>query len=147
MARDDTTGSAAMTELVEEHRWRVQNARRRYQQERGGQISEDTRRTLFDEALAYRDVLHEFREHGNLDPKWSERNVDWIDDVADQTLAVEQSANTRNGNAKTVEEPAKLHVDPRKVYQVTQALDEIAKDLGFRAEVERESAKPWEATV
>ena len=98
-----------------------------------GSISRATRRELASATLAYRDRLKNFQGNNALEEPWAERGVDWIEQVAGQTVTVSTQVPRSNGNSRPTTDPALLHVPPSRLIATLEELDEIAGELNFEA--------------
>jgi hypothetical protein len=99
-----------------------------------GSPSMDTRRRFCAVLSAYYDVLKEHRDDPALDPPWDERRVDWIDRWVQQdvTQKVEPSGTGYGTRERDVNKLASSPLS--RLLDGADALDRIAKDLGFAAE-------------
>jgi len=99
-----------------------------------GGVSLEQRRRFAGVLSAYYDVLKEHRDDPALDPPWEERGVDWIDRWSTEwvTRTVEPDGLDYGREKDTVN---KLLAAPiSRLLDGADALDRIAKDLGFAAE-------------
>jgi len=99
-----------------------------------GSPSMDTRRRFCAVLSAYYDVLKEHRDDPALEPTWAERGVDWIDRWVQHD--VKQKIEPRGtGYGTRTREVNKLVSAPiNRLLDGADALDRIAKDLGFAAD-------------
>lgn len=99
-----------------------------------GGISHDTRHKFCGVLSAYYDCLKEHRDDPALDPAWEDRSVDWIDEWSTQKITQKRTPNgTHYGTS--VDRVNKLLAAPvEKLLEGADALDLIARDLGFAAE-------------
>jgi hypothetical protein len=83
---------------------------------------------------AYYDVLKEHREDPALDPSWDERGVDWIDRWSCQTITRKIPASGFDYGTTTDDFNRLRSAPVEKLLEGADALDLIARDLGFAAE-------------
>jgi hypothetical protein len=128
--------------LIHHYRERATAAIQRYNEALvKGSVSEEHRRDLAAAALDYYSVLHEHRDEEALDPHWDERDIAWLEDLAGETVEMEQSLPRSNGATTSVERPAILAVDASRLRDLILELNDVAKELGFSARVEESTTR------
>jgi len=122
--------------LIHHYRERATAAVQRYNEAivTGG-VPADVKQDLATAALDYYNVLYEYREEEALDEEWDERGISWLEELANETVTVEQSLPRSNGATTTTERPAILSVDAHRLKELILELNDVAKELGFSAEV------------
>lgn len=122
-------------QLVFDVRERVHETRAAVRQDmlQGG-VSATTQQEFASTLLVYYDVLKEHRGEAILDPGWGERGVDWLDDASRQTVTRTQSKPGLLHGTETVRESLLSRCDIDRLMDTADALDQIAKELGFTAE-------------
>lgn len=132
---DDDSTDGRPKQIVYDHEMAALSAVQEYRRQKLGPVpvTEAVRRELAERALAYREVLHKYREKDALDPAWDERDIHWIETKQNQLINVEQPSPRRNSNTETVEKPAILAVDPERIVGVIRELEDVADELGFTA--------------
>jgi hypothetical protein len=128
--------------LVREARQQMQNARNIYWREKtsgDGSVSWGVRELLARRAVQYYDILWEYKtERQSVEQAWEESDIETIQELANESQAVEVAAPGRTSNTKEVRKPALAALAPEKLVELTKQLDQIANDLGFAAGVESE---------
>lgn len=99
-----------------------------------GSVSHETRRQFTGVLLAYYDVLKEHRGEAILDPSWAERDIDWIDRWSTETVTRKREKPGTMYGTEEVAVSRLQAVSPRRLLDAANALDDIAKDLGFTAD-------------
>jgi len=99
-----------------------------------GSPSMDTRRRFCAVLSAYHDVLKEHRDDPALDPTWEERGVDWIDRWVQHDVTQKIEPRGTGYGTRTREVNKLVSAPISRLLDGADALDRIAKDLGFAAD-------------
>jgi hypothetical protein len=97
---------------------------------RGG-VSDDTKLELIAHLQAYRRLLALYQDHDAAE--WDSEHLDWIRDLDGETTPVDAHTRGWGGRAQqtTRERPVLLTVDLAQYLALFDALDAVARDLGF----------------
>jgi hypothetical protein len=134
-ASDDGAAEGEPRRLIYRVRERVHEARAELRSEMYlGRVSVESKKNFASVLLVYYDVLKEHRDEQVLDPPWSERGVDWLDRAARQTVTSERSRAGVLPGTETETRSRLATASADQLLDAGDALDSIAKDLGFGAE-------------
>lgn len=143
-SNDEEASSAGFQSLVRAVREEMQRARSQYYQEKiwRHSVSKPVRVQLARAALNYYDVLWEFRsKNQEIRKAWEQSDVDAIQRLSNETVAVPTNAPGRSSATQTTEQNALLAIDPDRLVALTKKLDFFANRLGFGAEVTTDRPK------
>jgi len=132
---DDSAAEGEPRRLIYRVRERVHEARAELRSEMYlGHVSVESKKNFASVLLVYYDVLKEHRDEQVLDPPWSERGVDWLDMAARETVSVTTAKDGWVPGKETKTRSRLATASADQLLDAGDALDSIAKDLGFGAE-------------
>jgi hypothetical protein len=145
---DDGGNDGEPRKLIYRVRERVHEARAELRSEMYlGKVSVQAKKNFASVLLVYYDILKEHRDEQILDPSWEERGVDWLDQAARQTVTEERSRDGVLPGKQTQTRSRLAAASADQLLDVGDALDEIAKELGFSAETpDHTPHNEWELT-
>jgi len=125
-------------EALRDIREEARQARLRFHRERlrNGQVSDNLKIALTEVAIAYRDLLIDYRDDDVFRPPWDDRDIDWVADLMDERVARRQERAGRGRGAESVEMPACVDVSGRKLYKLLKEFDQMWRQLGLGLPIE-----------
>jgi len=120
-------------EALGEIREQAREVRRQFHRERlhHGGVSDDLKITMTEVAIAYRDVLIDYRDDDVYRPSWGERDIDWVVGLLDETVTVERERPGRGRGAKRAEVPKAVTADEHELYVLLKEYDQMWRQLGL----------------
>jgi len=125
-------------EALRDIREEARQARIQFHRERlhNGQISDDLKITLTEVAIAYRDLLIDYRDDDVYRPPWEDRDIDWVAGLMDERVVRRQERAGRGRGAESVGMPACVEVSGRKLYELLKEYDQMWRQLGLGLPIE-----------
>jgi hypothetical protein len=125
-------------EALRDIREQAREVRRQYhnQKIRDGSVTDDLRTSMAEVAIAYRDLLIDYRDEDAYEPEWGERSVDWIVGLLNEQVTRRQPRPGRGRGAETTTVPKAVVVPAKDLYDVLKEMDEMWRQLGLGLSVE-----------
>jgi len=125
-------------EALRDIREEARQARLRFHRERlrNGQVSDNLKIALTEVAIAYRDLLIDYRDDGVYRPPWEDRDIDWVAGLMDERVVRRQERAGRGRGAESVEMPACVEVSGRSLYELLKEYDQMWRQLGLGLPIE-----------
>jgi len=125
-------------EALRDIRDEARQARIKFHRERlhDGQISDDLKITLTEVAIAYRDLLIDYRDDDVYRPPWEDRDIDWVAGLMDERVDRRQESAGRGRGAESVSMPACVDVSGRDLYELLKEYDQMWRQLGLGLPIE-----------
>lgn len=136
MSKANDDGYSPSNRMIMEAREHLQAVRNQFWRERiRGQPSPEIRRELAVAGLQLFDVLWEHREEEVVKHDWQESNVGDFISLLNETVEMQQPTPGDSQNSRTESMPALMALSADRLLQMTKDLDQLAKELGFSAEI------------
>lgn len=123
--------------MVYETQIHIAKMRRNYRKAKlAGNVPETVVDNLGISVMDYYDLLRRYRNKANIKEDWHNEGIDQLEELAGETVVVENGGSGLGRTQSTEEIPAIKTIDAETLIEISYKLDDIASDLGFEAEVD-----------